>query len=272
MPQKTIIEPTKGWIRLRLKELMEYRELLYFLTWRDIKVRYKQTLFGVLWIWAQPLATMTIFTFVFHKLAKISSGNVPYPIFALSGIIAWNYFSSSLSRSTNSVVGSSSLITKVYFPRLIIPISAVLSGWVDFGVASILLVVMMFIYQMPVSVNIIFAPTFLALAMMVALGVGLWLSPLYVRYRDIGYILPFLIQFWMFLTPVIYPTRLIPESLQWIYGLNPMMGVVEGFRWSLFGTPLPIKAFFVSLAAAWILSISGAVFFQRMERKFADLI
>ncbi len=272
MVEKTIIEPSKGWIGIKIRELFAYRELLYFLAWRDLKVRYKQTLLGVLWVLVQPFMAMMIFTFIFHKLAKIPSGEIPYPLFVLSGILPWNYFSGSLSRSTGSLVGSSHLITKVYFPRLVIPISSVLIGWVDFGIASLLLIGLMLYYKILPSLSILCVPFFLILAMMVALGVGLWLSALNVQYRDVGYLIPFLIQFWMFLTPVIYPSRLIPESLQWIYGINPMVGVVEGFRWALLGTPLTLGPFFASLGAALFLSISGAMFFQRMEKTFADVI
>jgi lipopolysaccharide transport system permease protein len=272
MVEKAIIEPSKGWIGIKIRELFNYRELLYFLAWRDLKVRYKQTFLGVMWIVIQPFMAMMIFTFIFHKLAKISSGEVPYPLFVLSGILTWNYFSGSLTRSTGSLVGSSHLITKVYFPRLVIPISSVLTGWVDFGIASLLLTGLMIYYQILPGINILCVPFFLILAMMVALGVGLWLSALNVQYRDVGHLTPFLVQFWMFLTPVIYPTRLIPESIQWIYGINPMVGVIEGFRWALLGSALTVEPFIASLGAALFLCFSGAMFFKRMEKVFADVI
>ncbi len=267
-----VIEPSRGWLRVRLRELLAYRELLYFLAWRDIKVRYKQTLLGVLWILLQPFATMVIFTFVFHRFAKIPSGDIPYPIFALCGILPWNYFSGSMNRTTGSLVGSSHLITKVYFPRLVIPMSSVLAGWVDFGIASLLLAGLMAYYRVVPGLCLLLAPLFLLLGMTVALGVGLWFSALNVQYRDVGYLMPFLTQAWMFLTPVIYPTQLIPESLRWVYGLNPMVAVVEGFRWAVLGTPLEMGSFWASLVMALLLLSSGLVFFQRMERGFADVI
>lgn len=267
-----VIEPSRGWVRLKLRELLAYRELLYFLAWRDIKVRYKQTLLGVLWILVQPFATMVIFTFVFHRFAKIPSGDAPYPIFALCGILPWNYFSGSMNRTTGSLVGSSHLITKVYFPRLVIPISSVLTGWVDFGIASVLLAGLMVYYQAIPGLGLLLTPLFLLLAMMVALGVGLWLSALNVQYRDVGYLMPFLTQAWMFLTPVIYPTELIPEPLRWIYGLNPMVAVVEGFRWAVLGTQMEMGSLWASLVMAFLLLMSGLVFFRRMERGFADVI
>jgi len=270
--EKVVIEPSRGWIRLKLRELLAYRELLYFLAWRDIKVRYKQTALGVLWILVQPFAAMVIFTFVFHRFAKIPSGDVPYPLFALCGILPWNYFSGSMNRATGSLVGSSHLITKVYFPRVVIPVSSVLTGWVDFGIASLLLAGLMVYYRVIPGVALVLAPLFLLMAMMVALGVGLWLSALNVQYRDVGYLMPFLSQAWMFLTPVIYPTQLIPESLRWVYGLNPMVAVVEGFRWAVLGTPLEMGSFWASLVAAFLILFSGLLFFQRMERGFADVI
>jgi lipopolysaccharide transport system permease protein len=268
-----LIKPSTGWVSLKLYELWEYRELLYFLTWRDIKVRYKQTALGAAWAIIQPLFTMLVFSLFFGRLAKIPSDGIPYPIFSYAALVPWTFFANGLNQSSNSLVGSSNLITKVYFPRLVIPISTVISGVIDFILAFAVLLILMLYYGIVPTFNIIWLPGFLLLAVITALGVGLWLSALNVEYRDVRYIVPFLTQFWMFATPIAYPSTLLNEPWRTIYGLNPMVGVVEGFRWALLGTntkPGPIIA--ASAIAALIILIGGAFYFKRMERNFADVI
>ena len=267
-----IIEPTRGRIGLNLRDLWEYRELLYFLTWRDIKVRYKQTALGAAWAIIQPFFSMVVFSLFFGKLAKIPSDGVPYPIFNYAGLLPWQYFAYSLSQSSNSLVGSANLIRKVYFPRLVIPLSASLGGLVDFGVAFTVLLGMMFYYGVRPTLGVLLLPFFILLAMVTSLGVGLWLSALNVEYRDIKYIIPFLTQFWMFATPVVYPSSLLSEPWRTLYGLNPMVGVVEGFRWALLGTRPPGPMLLVSTGIAVIIFVSGLVYFRRMERTFADVV
>jgi len=272
-----VIEPRRGLASLGLGAVWEYRELLYFLVWRDLKVRYKQTLLGAAWIVLQPVVSMVVFSVLFGGLLKVPSGGVPYPIFAYSALLPWNYFSSSLSRSSTSLVGSAHLITKVYFPRLIIPISGVISGLVDFGIAFLVLIGLMVYYGIAPTPAVALLPAFLLLALVTALGFGLWLSALNVRYRDVNYLVPFLAQIWMYLTPVIYGTALIPERFRWLLALNPMTGVVEGFRWALLGQHLadaqpPSSLFYVSIAIALLVLVSGAVFFRNTERTFADIV
>jgi len=267
------IRPTKGWASLQLRALWEYRELLYFLAWRDIKVRYKQTVLGAAWAIIHPVATMLIFTIIFGRLAKIPSDNIPYPIFCFCALLPWNYFASAFSRSTGSLVSNTHLISKVYFPRLIIPISSLLSGLLDFAIAFLVLIGMMFYYHIVPTITILWLPVFMLMAIATALGVGLWLGALNVQYRDIGYLVPFLSQVWMYATPVVYPSSLIPEKWRLIYGLNPMAGVVEGFRWALIGRGTkPGYMFLVSALATIILLVSGAFYFRRMEKTFADII
>lgn len=267
------IEPSHGWVSLRLGELWEYRELLYFLVWRDVKVRYKQTALGIAWVVLQPLLSTFLFTIVFGKLAKIPSDNLPYAVFALAGLVPWNYFSGALSRGGVSLVGSANLISKVYFPRLIIPLANVLSGLVDFAVVMVVLLVMIPFFGITLTGAIITLPLFLLLAIATALGVSLWLSALHVQYRDVGHLVPFLAQFWLFATPVVYPSSLIPAQWRILYGLNPMVGVVDGFRWALFQTaPPPGSMLLVSVAMVGILLVSGAYFFKRMEKTFADVV
>lgn len=267
------IEPSRGWVPLRLRELWEYRELLFFLTWRDIKVRYKQTALGAAWALLQPLMTMVVFSLFFGKLAKLPSDGVPYPIFSLAALVPWTFFAYGLTQSANSLVGSANLIKKVYFPRLVVPISSVVSGAVDFLLAFGLLLAMMLGYGIVPSVNAIFIPLFVALAFVTSLGVGLWLSALNVEYRDIRYVVPFLTQFWMFATPIAYSSSLVPEVWRPLYGLNPMVGVVEGFRWSLLGTHSePGLMVAASAVAAVGLLVSGAFYFRRMEKNFADRV
>ena len=268
-----LIKPSTGWVSLKLHELWEYRELLYFLTWRDIKVRYKQTALGAAWAIIQPFFTMVVFSVIFGRAAKMPSDGVPYPIFSFAALVPWTFFANGLNQSSNSLVGSSNLITKVYFPRLVIPISTVISGVIDFALAFAVLLVMMFYYGIVPTLNIIWLPAFLLLAVITALGVGLWLSALNVEYRDVRYIVPFLTQFWMFATPIVYPSTLLQKPWRTIYALNPMVGVIEGFRWALLGTntkPGPLIA--ASALAAVVLLIGGAFYFKRMERNFADII
>ena len=272
-----VIRPSRGWASLQLAALWEYRELLYFLVWRDVKVRYKQTVLGVLWIILQPVVSMVVFSALFGGLLDVPSGGVPYPIFLYSALLPWNYFSGSLTRSSASVVGSANLIRKVYFPRLVIPISGVVSGLVDFAVAFSVLAALMLFYRVAPTPAVLLLPAFILLAMATSLGFGLWLSALNVRFRDVGYLVPFLVQIWMYLTPVIYPVTLIPERLRWLLALNPMTGVVEGFRWALLGAHLedaapPGGLFYASIAIALGVLVSALVFFRRTERTFADVI
>ena len=276
-PPTVIIEPTRGLASLQLRALWEYRDLLYFMVWRDIKVRYKQTALGILWIVLQPFITIIIFSALFGRLLGVPSGGVPYPIFLYVALLPWQYFANSLNRSSTSLVGSAHLITKVYFPRLAIPISGVLGGLVDFGVAFLVLAALMVYYRVAPTTAVIFLPGFLLLAMLTALGFGLWLSALNVRYRDINHLVPFIVQTWMYLTPVIYSSTLIPEQYRWVLALNPMTGVVEGFRWALLGNYLdyarpPGMLFVVSIVITLVVLISGAFFFRSTERTFADII
>jgi lipopolysaccharide transport system permease protein len=267
------IEPSKGWVSLKLWELWEYRELLYFLTWRDIKVRYKQTVLGAAWAVIQPFCTMLIFSIFFGRLAKMPSDGIPYPLFSYAALTPWMFFANGLGQSSNSLVGSANLITKVYFPRLTIPISTVLSGVVDFALSFLVLLAMMLYYGVRPTWNILWLPLFLLLALVTSLGVGLWLSALNVQFRDVRYVVPFITQFWMFATPIVYPSSLLREPWRTVYGLNPMVGVVEAFRWALLGTsarPGPIIA--ASAVAALVILIGGAFYFRRMEKTFADVV
>lgn len=267
------IRPSRGWVSLNLHELWEYRELLYFLVWRDIKVRYKQTALGAAWAIIQPFFTMVVFTLFFGGLAKIPSDGIPYPVFAYAALVPWTFFANGLNQSANSLVGSAHLITKVYFPRLAVPIATVLSGVVDFVLAFIVLLGMLLVYGILPTFNVVWLPLFLLLALVTSLGVGLWLSALNVQFRDVRYVVPFLTQIWLFATPIAYPSSLLPEAWRTLYGLNPMVGVVEGFRWALLGantTPGPIIG--VSALAASALLVSGLYYFRRMEKTFADVV
>jgi lipopolysaccharide transport system permease protein len=269
----TIINPSKGWVSLKLQELWEYRELLYFLVWRDVKVRYKQTLLGAAWAIIQPFFTMVVFSLFFGKLAKMPSDGIPYPLFSFAALVPWAFFANGLSQASNSLVGSAHLITKVYFPRLVVPISSVISGILDFALAFIVLLGMTLYYGIIPTFNIIWLPFLLLLAFVTALGVGMWFSALNVQFRDVRYILPFLTQFWMFATPIVYPSSLLPEPWRTVYGLNPMVGVVEGFRWALLGTQTaPGPIIIVSSLASIVILIGGAFYFKRMEKTFADLV
>ena len=267
------IKPAKGWTSLRLNEVWAYRELLYFFVWRDIKVRYKQTVLGAAWAIIQPFFTMVVFSIFFSHLAKVPSEGLPYPIFAYCALLPWNYFAGALDRAGNSLVGSANLITKVYFPRLVVPISAVLAGLLDFAIAFVVLIGMMLFYGVVPTVAVLTLPLFLMMALATALGVGLWLSALNVQYRDVRYAIPFLTQFWLFATPVAYPSSLVPGRWRALYGLNPMAGVVEGFRWALLGkTEAPGPLLGVSVVVVTLLFVGGLFYFRRMEKTFADVV
>lgn len=267
-----VVRPTRGWLRLDLGELWKFRELIYFLAWRDISVRYKQTVLGVLWAVLQPLLLMLVFTLIFGVLARVPSEGLPYPVFVYAGLLPWQLFAHALIESSNSVVANERLITKVYFPRLIIPLASVVAGTVDFAIALGLLGVLMFFYGIPIAGTAWLLPLFALLGLAAALGVGLWLAALNVQFRDVRYTLPFLTQVGLLVTPIVYPTRVVPEPWQAILALNPMAGVVEGFRWSLLGTPLATTSLLVSALASLALLVTGTLYFRRMERVFADLI
>jgi len=269
-----VLEPSQGWVALKLGRLWDYRELLYFLVWRDIKVRYKQTAIGVLWAVIQPLMTMIVFTLFFGGLGKMPSDDIAYPVFTYAALVPWTFFANGLSMASNSLVGNANLLTKVYFPRLVIPLSSILAGVVDFLLAFAVLLLLMLIYGIAPTINVIWLPFLLLLALITSLGVGLWLSALNVQFRDVRYIIPFLTQFWLFITPIAYPTSLIENDvLRTLYSLNPMVGVVEGFRWGLLGVDTqPGPMILVSALAALLLLISGLYYFRRMERVFADVV
>ncbi len=268
-----VIRPSHGWVSLRLSALWEYRELLYFLTWRDIKVRYKQTVIGAAWAIIQPFFTMVVFTLFFGKLAKVPSEGVPYPIFSYTALLPWTFFAQAMNQSANSLVGSANLLTKVYFPRLVIPLSATLAPLVDFAIAFIVLVGMMFFYQIYPTAAVVWLPAFMLLAFGSSLGVGLWFSAMNVQYRDIRYVIPFLTQLWLFATPVIYPSSLLHGPWRTILGLNPMTGVVEGFRWALLGVgDAPGEMIWASVAVSLLLVVTGSIYFNRMEKTFADVV
>ena len=268
-----IIRPAESWMAINIGEIWSYRELLYFMTLREIKVRYKQTALGALWAILQPIFTMLVFSLFFGRLAKIPSDGIPYPVFAFAALVPWMFFANGLSQASNSLVGSSHLITKVYFPRLVIPISAVLSGLIDFGLSfSVLLLVMAWFGIYP-GLTVLWLPALLLLALITALGVGLWLSALNVQYRDVRFTVPFLMQIWMFATPIVYPSSLLPEPWRSLYALNPMVGVVEGFRWVLLGAATrPGPMILISAAVSICILISGLLYFRRMESTFADIV
>jgi len=267
------IEPARGWVSLELGELWRYRELLYFLVWRDVKVRYKQTVLGVGWAILQPVATMIVFSLFFGGLAGVPSDGLPYPVFSFAALVPWTFFSQGLLQSANSLVASQNLLTKVWFPRLAIPLATVLAGVVDFALAFVVLLFLMLGYGITPTWQVVWLPLLLLLAFVTSLGVGLWLSALNVQFRDVRYLVPFVTQLWLFATPIAYPGSLLSEPWRTLYGINPMAGVVEGFRWALLGTgtaPGPMLA--VSAAVALALLLSGALYFRRMERTFADVI
>ncbi len=267
----TVVSPPSPWPSLHLGELWEYHDLLFILAWRDIKVRYKQTALGAAWAILQPLLTMVVFSLLFGGIAKLPSEGIPYPIFTFTALIPWQLFAYAMTESGNSLVANQQLITKVYFPRLVIPLGAVLSGLVDFGIAFLVLLGMMLFYGVPLSLNILALPAFIFLAVLTALTMGIWLSALNVEYRDVRYTIPFLTQFGMFLTPIAYSSSLIPKNWLWLYSLNPMTGVVEGFRWAMLGKQgFSLPFFLVSVAVVLLLFTGGLAYFRRMEDSFAD--
>ncbi len=282
-PQSAILNPQSEkplvtirasgkWAAIDLKSLWAYRELLYFLTWRDVKVRYKQTLLGAAWAIIQPLFTMIIFSIFFGKLAGMPSDGIPYPLFAYAGLLPWTFFSNAVNGSGNSLVGSANLITKVYFPRMIIPGAAVAAGLIDLLVAFVILIVLMVYYQVGVTVNILMLPALVVLTTLLAIGVGMWTSALNVKYRDIRYALPFAIQLWMFATPIIYPLSLVPERWQWLLKINPLSGIIEGYRSAFFGRPFDWQSLAISTVITLVVLVYAAYDFRRMERTFADVV
>jgi homopolymeric O-antigen transport system permease protein len=266
------IRPSRSWVALHIRELWAYRELLYFLTWRDVKVRYKQAVLGAAWAIIQPVATMLIFTLFFGKLAKVPSEGVPYPIFAYAALLPWTFFANAISNSGNSLVGNANLITKVYFPRLVVPAAAVGAGLVDFALAFLVFVGLFFYYHFAVTWQVLLFPALLVLTTLLALAVGLWMSALNVKYRDVRYALPFLVQLWMFASPVIYPSSLMPAKWRWVLVINPMTGIIEGFRSSLLGKPILWDALGYSVVASIGALVYAAYFFRHMEREFADVV
>jgi lipopolysaccharide transport system permease protein len=268
-----VIEATSGWLSLNLGELWRYRELFYFLTWRDIKVRYKQTGLGVAWAVLQPLITVVVFTIFFNRIAKISSGDIPYPVFALAGLVPWTFFANALTTSSGSVVASANVLTKVYFPRLVIPTATSLSGVPDFLVSFVMLLIVMAFYGITPSIGIVLLPLIMLLVLAAALGTGLWLAALNVEYRDVKYIVPVGVQLWLLASPVAYPATNLDSPWNVLYGLNPMAGAIETFRWAVLGGPAPLAGLVaLSTLVAALMLLSGAFYFRRMERRFADAI
>lgn len=271
--QLTIIQGENDTLHLDLRDLWAYRELLFFLTWRDIKVRYKQTALGAAWAILQPFLTMVVFSVIFGALAKLPTDGIPYPVFSYAALLPWQLFSYALTNSSASLVGNERLITKIYFPRLVIPISSVLAGLVDFVIALVVLLGMMLVYQIPFTWRFLWLLPLTLLALLTALAVGLWLSALNVQYRDVRYAVPFLTQLWMYATPIVYSSTLIPEKWRLLYGLNPLTGVVEGFRWALLGREMAVGGLLaVSVVIVVILLVGGLVYFKKMEARFADVI
>jgi len=269
----TVIRPPKGWIPVNLRELWAYRELLYFFTWRDLKVRYKQTLFGFAWAIIQPVFMMIVFSLFFGALAKIPSEGIPYPLFSYAAVLPWTLFSEGLTRSSNSLVQDANLLQKVYFPRLLMPLSGVLSPVVDFAIAFVVLIALMLYFGYYPSVMMLLILPFLLLELMLATGIGMWLSAINVEYRDVRYAIPFLIQLGLFASPVVYPVTFVPERFQVVYGLlNPMAGIIEGFRWAILGTKPPSYLIIASIAIIVVILVSGAFYFRRRERAFADVV
>ena len=272
-PPTTHIEPSQGWVDLDLRELWNYRELLYFLIWRDIKIRYKQTVLGAAWAVIQPFFTMIVFSLFFGRLAKVPSDGLPYPVFSYAALLPWIFFSNGLQQASNSLIANANLVKKIYFPRLAIPLATVLSGVVDFALAFVVLLGMMWYFGIAPTLNAVWLPLLLLLALLTSLGVSLWLSAMNVQFRDVRHAIPFLTQFWLFATPIAYSSTLLPEPWRTIYGLNPMAGVVEGFRWALLGTnTAPGPMVLLSSLVAGALLVSGAFYFRRMEKTFADVI
>lgn len=267
-----VIEPSKGWIPLNLRDIWQYRDLLYILTMRDIKVRYKQTVLGALWAIIQPLFAMLIFTLFFGRLAGMPSDGIPYPLFAYAALLPWTFFANAVTGSGNSLVGNANLITKIYFPRMIIPIASVASGLLDFFIAFGLLVFLMFYYAVGLSINILMLPVLVVLTSFLAIGIGMWVSALTVKFRDIRYALPFLIQLGMFATPIIYPSSLVPEKWRWLLSLNPLTGQIEAYRSAFFGRPFDWVSLGISAVLTTAILFYAAYTFRRMEKSFADLI
>jgi lipopolysaccharide transport system permease protein len=277
--QRRVIRATRGWASLHLAELWEYRELMYFLTWRDVKVRYKQAVLGIAWAVLQPVVTMVVFTVVFNKIMNVqytpyivNGKEVPYAIFTYAALLPWQLFSGALQRSGSSLVGNANLLTKIYFPRLIMPISGVIAGLVDFGISFVVFLVLMAGYGITPTWHVVWLPLLVLLAMVTALAFGLWLSALNVLYRDVQYVIPFLVQVWMFASPVIYSPEFDNPLYTFLYALNPMAGVINGFRWALIGGPAPSGTILISTGMVLILLVSGLLYFKRMERTFADVI
>lgn len=271
-PGVTRIRPSGAWVSLGLDELWHYRELLYFFVWRDIKIRYKQTLLGASWAIIQPFFTMVVFSLFFGRLAKVPSDGIPYPIFSYAALVPWTFFANGVMQASNSLVMNSNMVKKIYFPRLAMPIGSVLAGVLDFCLAFLVLIGMMFFYHMYPTVNTIWLPFFFLLALITTLGVSLWLSAMNVQFRDVRYIVPFLVQIWLFITPIAYPSSMLSEPWRTLYGINPMAGVVEGFRWALLGTEAPGPIIWVSALVAIMVLVSGIIYFRRMETSFADII
>lgn len=271
--QKVVLRPSKGWLGLDLPEIWRYRELIYFLTWRDIKVRYKQAALGIGWALLQPLLNTLISTVIFGVLLDVPSDGLPYPVFVLAALMPWHLFSTSLQKSSISLVGNANLLTKIYFPRLIIPLASVLAVLVDFAISFLVLIVMMFVYRIYPTVNIFWTIPLILLAVLAALAVGLWLSALNVQYRDVQHMVPFIVQIWMYASPIVYPIETIPAGIwRTIYGFNPMVGVIQGFRWALFNGAAPDMTMLVSIITVIVLFISGLFYFRKMEKTFADIV
>lgn len=268
-----VIEASSGWASLKLSELWEYRELLFFLTWRDVKVRYKQAVLGVAWAVIQPLMTMVVFSVIFGQVAKLPSEGIPYPIFSFVALLPWQLFSGTLTRASTSLVGNANLLSKVYFPRLVIPLSAIATGMVDFGISFVILLGLMVYYSIVPTLTILWLPFLVLFVLFTALAIGLWLSALNVQYRDVQHMIPFLVQTWMFVSPVAYSTGLIPKG-PWriVYGLNPLAGVIQGFRWALLGGNPPDELMVASVIMVVVLLVTGLFYFSRMERTFADVV
>ncbi|NJN25000.1 MAG: ABC transporter permease [Cyclobacteriaceae bacterium] len=269
---KIVVDAKRSAFRIDFRELFNYRDLFYVLAYRDLRVRYAQTFLGFLWALLQPLATLLIFVLVFGMAVKVDTGNIPYPLFAVSGIAMWAYFGFVLNQSGNSIIGAQEMIKKIYFPRLVVPLSKAVVGFVDFGVSLLMLVILMIVYGFTPSINILFAPLFMLLNIVAALSVGIWLGALTIRYRDFQHVIPFLVQFGMYATPVAYPARLVPEKYQLIYNLNPMAGVIQGFRWSVFGGNPPDVYFYISMAVIILLFISSLFYFKKVEDVMADIV
>lgn len=274
-PTTIYIKPSKGLAALNLRDLWMYRELIYFMIWREVKVRYKQTMLGAAWAIIQPVLTMIVFTFLFGRIAKLpTDGNIPYPIFSYTALLPWNLFVNALNQASRSLTSNQNMVSKIYFPRLVLPLASILSGLVDFVIAFVILIFLMIYYRVTPSVNVIWAlPAFLLLAIVTALGVALWLAAINVQYRDVNYALPFMTQFWLFATPVAYSSQLISAKWQLVYSLNPMAGVVNGFRWALLGVGNgPDAGLWISVAIAILILIGGLFYFRNMEKTFADTI